>query len=28
VAATMIRAGLAHPYEGRGPRGGWCVPGR
>ena len=28
VAATLIRAGLAHPYEGRGPRGGWCVPGR
>ena len=28
VAATLIRAGLAHPYEGRGPRGGWCIPGR
>ena len=28
VAATLIRAGLAHPYEGRGPRGGWCTPGR
>ena len=28
VAATLIRAGLAHPYEGRGTRGGWCTPGR
>ncbi len=28
VAATLIRAGLAHPYGGRGPRGGWCVFGR
>lgn len=28
VAAALIRAGLAHPYEGRGPRGGWCTPGR
>lgn len=26
VAAALIRAGLAHPYEGRGPRGGWCRP--
>ncbi len=29
VAVTLIRAGLARPYHGRGPRGGWCaVPGR
>jgi endonuclease YncB( thermonuclease family) len=28
VAATLIRAGLAHPYKRRGPRGGWCMPGR
>jgi endonuclease YncB( thermonuclease family) len=28
VAETLIRAGLARPYEGRGPRGGWCKPGR
>jgi endonuclease YncB( thermonuclease family) len=27
AATTLIRASLAHPYEGRGPRGGWCVPG-
>lgn len=23
IAATLIRAGLAHPYEGRGSRGRW-----
>lgn len=28
VAATLIRAGLAHPEAGRRPRGGWCTPGR
>ncbi len=26
VAETMIAAGLAKPYHGRGPRGGWCAP--
>jgi len=24
VAPVMIREGLARPYNGRGPRGGWC----
>lgn len=24
VARIMIAEGLAHPYDGRGPRGGWC----
>ena len=28
MAAPLIRAGLARPSEGRGPRGGWCTPGR
>ncbi len=28
VAATLIRAGLAHAYEGREPRGEWCILGR
>jgi endonuclease YncB( thermonuclease family) len=28
VVETLIGARLAHPYEGRGPRGGWCEPGR
>lgn len=24
VAQIMVAEGLAHPYNGRGPRGGWC----
>jgi micrococcal nuclease len=24
VAGVLIAEGLAHPYFGRGPRGGWC----
>ena len=28
VAAALVQAGLAQPYEGRGPRGRWCELGR
>lgn len=28
IAALLIRRGLARPYDGTGPRGGWCPAGR